>query len=130
VAPIAGDDAYFGIFGLEDRVSEIALHIVSRLVEVPVARDVVLPLFTEDTTIRVDNHRRVPENVAVGGVALQDGRDDDDAVLTGELRHEARRRAVYCILRELCPRIFFPRAKAHWHSCVQNFIQNSFIMKV
>lgn len=92
VSTVARDYADLAEGRVEDRMSEVTLHVVSGLVEVAVSGDVILPLLAENATVRVDDDRRVPDDVAIAGLALEDRRDDDDAVLLSDLHHESRRR--------------------------------------
>ena len=102
---------------VEHRMSQISLHVVRRLVEISVTRYVVLALLAENAAVRVDHHRRVPYDVAVVRVALQDRRDDHDVVLLRDLDHEGRRRARQRVLRELVPGVLLASAEGHWHCC-------------
>lgn len=63
----------------------VPLHVVGGLVEVSDPRDVVLPGDAEHDAGVGDDDGRVPQDVAVGGVALEDRADDHHVVLGGVL---------------------------------------------
>lgn len=96
VAPVADVDGDASKLGLEYRVPGVALHVVSALIEVADARDVVLAVLADHVAAVADNDSRVPDRSGVREVALEDGRYDDDVVPLGELLALDRRRARLC----------------------------------
>lgn len=113
-ADVRGDPAELR---LEDRVTAVALHVVVTLVEVADPGDVVLPVLAQDVALVVDADGRVPHYVPVILIPLQDRRKDDHVVAGAELLDELRGRPVFGRLRELAPRVLFPRRESERHRC-------------
>ena len=116
MSPVAGVDGNLAVGRVEDLMSEVALHVVGRLVEVVLAGDVVLAMLADDAAVGADHHRRVPQDVAVA-IALENRRDNDHVVLAGHCGHELGRWAGQRILGELAPGILFACAEGEWHCC-------------
>lgn len=112
---VANVDSYATEAGVEHRVSGGTLHVVSGLVEVAHAGNVVLPLFADHLAVVSNHHGGVPQSVAVLSVPLQNGTDDDHPMALGKLAHQDYRWPVHGVLGQFAPRVLLSGAEGERH---------------
>lgn len=108
-------DANAAKSSFEHWMTSVSLEIVSRLIEIADARNVILAMFADVVSVIADDDSGVPDCVSMSGITFQDGGNDDHIVLTGLLLDEESGSSIFGILSEIEPRLFLSGAECKRH---------------